>query len=59
MSKFSHKYNFNAKGILYIEDGAIHVENESTGELVKISDMLQDFHGKECTLSVAYSEEIG
>lgn len=58
MSKFSNKYNFSAKGILYIENGALCIENENTGELVNIAEMLKDFHQKECTLSVAYSEEI-
>ena len=58
MSKFSNKYNFSAKGILYVENNALYVENENTGELVNIADMLEDFHKKECTLSVAYQEEI-
>ena len=58
MSKFARKYNFNAKGILYIEDGVIHIENEETGALVNIVDLLADFHGKECTLTVAYAEDV-
>lgn len=58
MSKFARKYNFNAKGILYIENGVIHIENEESGELVNIVDMLTDFHGKECTLTVAYAEDV-
>ena len=58
MSKFARKYNFNAKGILYVEDGVISVENEETGELVNIPDLLADFIGKECTISVAYAEDI-
>ena len=58
MSKFARKYNFNAKGILYVEDGVISVENEETGELVNIPELLSDFIGKECTLTVAYAEDI-
>ena len=58
MSKLARKYNFNAKGILYIEDGVLHIENEETGELVNIVDMLEDFKGKECTLTVAYAEAV-
>ena len=58
MSKFQKKYNFSAKGILYIEDGVISIENSETGELVNIIDHLDDFNGKEATLTVAYSEDI-
>lgn len=58
MSKFARKYNFNAKGILYIEDDVIFVENSETGELVSVSELLSDFVGKECTLAVAYAEDI-
>ena len=57
-SKFARKYNFNAKGVMYIEDGVISVENEETGELVEIHEFLNDFVGKEVTLSVAYAEDI-
>ena len=57
-SKFARKYNFNAKGVMYIEDGVISVENEETGELVEIHEFLNDFIGKEVTLSVAYAEDI-
>lgn len=58
MSKFQKKYNFSAKGILYVEDGVISIENEETGELVNIPELLEDFVEKECTLSVAYAEDI-
>ena len=58
MSKFARKYNFSAKGILYIEDGVLCVENEENGELVNIVEMLEDFSGKECTLTVAYAEDV-
>lgn len=58
MSKFARKYNFNAKGILYIEDEVLYIENSETGELVSISELLNDFAGKECTIAVAYAEDI-
>ena len=58
MSKFQKKYNFSAKGILYVEDGVISIENEETGALVNIYDHLEDFHGKECSLTVAYAEDV-
>lgn len=57
-SKFQKKYNFSAKGILYVEDGVISIENSETGALVNILDHLDDFHGKECTLTVAYAEDV-
>lgn len=58
MSKFSKKFNLTAKGILYAENGIISVENEETGELVQIASMLDDFNGKECTLTIAYNEDL-
>ena len=57
-SKFARKYNFSAKGVLYVDGGVISVENEDTGELVNIPELLSDFIGKECTLTVAYAEDI-
>jgi len=56
MSKINKKYTVSAKGILYIENGVISVENEETGELIQVSDLLDDFSGKECSLTVAYAE---
>lgn len=58
MSKFQKKYNFSAKGILYIEDGVISIENSENGVLVNILDHLDDFNGKEVTLTVAYAEDV-
>ena len=58
MSKFQKKSSFNAKGILYVEDGIIKVENDEPGELVDIFEQLDDFIGKECTLSVAFTDEL-
>lgn len=57
MSKFNKKFTFSAKGILYIEDKNIFVEHDESGELINIADLLGDFHGKECSLSVAYAED--
>lgn len=58
MSKFQKKYNFNAKGILYVQDGVICVENSETGELVKIPELLDEFVGKECSLAIAYADDV-
>lgn len=58
MSKFQKKSSFNAKGVLYIENGVISVENEDTGELIKISEHLDEFNGHECTVSIGYVEDV-
>ena len=58
MSKFQKKCNFSANGILYVEDGVIYIENSETGALVNILNHLEDFHRKECTLTIAYTEDI-
>lgn len=58
MSNFERKYNFKAKGVLYVKDGVICVENPETGELVEIAEHLADFNGKEATLQVSYGEEV-
>jgi hypothetical protein len=57
MSKINKKYTVSAKGIMYIEDGIISVENENTGELIQVADLLEDFNEKECSLTVAYAED--
>ena len=59
MSKFQSKYTFNAKGILYIEDGVISVENSETGECVPITPFIENFNGKECAISINYAEDYG
>lgn len=60
MAKFAKKYNFSAKGILYIEEGIIFIENaEMGGELVPITQFLEDFIGKECAVTVNYTEDMG
>lgn len=58
MSKFQKNYNFKAKGILYVQDGIICIENDENGELVSIPELLGDFIGRECALSVAYVEDV-
>ena len=57
MSKINRKYTVSAKGMLYIEDGVISVENAETGELVSVASLLDDFNQKECSLTVAYAED--
>lgn len=57
MSKVSKKNTLNIKGVIYIEDKVISLEDEN-GELVAISDFAGEFDGKEVSLSIAYAEEI-
>ena len=52
------KYTFSAKAVMYIEDDNIYIEHEETGELIPVASLLEEFSGKECSLSVAYAEEI-
>ena len=58
MSKINKKYTVSAKGIMYVDDGVISIENSETGALIEVADLLNDFNGKECSLSVAYAEDI-
>ena len=44
--------------IASLEDGQIKVENDETGELVDISEELSEFVGKECSVSVAFTEDL-
>ena len=57
-SKVNKKYAVNVKAIFYIEDNVIRFENSDTGELMPLAPLLEDFDGKECTLSVAFAEEV-
>ena len=59
MAKFSNKYNFSAKGILYVEENILSVESAETGELIPIAQFLEDFNGKECAITINYTENIG
>ena len=58
MSKFQKKSSFNAKGILYVEDGVLSIENEETGALVKVCDHLDEFNGHECTVAISFAEDV-
>lgn len=58
MSKINKKYTVSVKAILYVEDNVVSVENAETGELIPLASLLADFSEKECTLSVAYAEDI-
>ena len=55
MAKFASKYSFNAKGIMYVENNILSVESGENGELIPIAQFLEDFSGKECTISINYA----
>lgn len=57
MSNIVLKYVLNAKGILSIEDNEVAIENMDTGELIKLSELLEDFKDKTVKLSVNYDED--
>ena len=41
-----------------MQDGIISIENSETGELVNIHELLDEFIGKECSLAIAYADDI-
>ena len=51
------KYSLNANGILSITDNTVALENLDTGELINLSDLLNDFADKTVKLSVNYDED--
>ena len=57
MSNIVLKYALNAKGILSIDDNEVAIENMDTGELIKLSELLEDFKDKTVKLSVNYDED--
>ena len=59
MANFTKKYTLSAKGILSIEDNIVGIENEETGEMFELKDMLSDFADKSIKLTVAYDESFG
>ncbi|MCD8377871.1 MAG: YonK family protein [Candidatus Gastranaerophilales bacterium] len=52
------KSSLSAKGILYIENGAVYLENPDTGEAVSMDKLLADFEEKTVSMSVSYNEEF-
>ena len=58
MSKVNKKYAVSIKAIFYVENGVVKFENSDTGELMPLAPLLEDFDGKECTLSVTFAEEV-
>lgn len=51
------KYNFNASGLLTIDNGHIYISIEDGPQDVNIANLLCDFDGKYVKLSIDYSEK--
>ena len=59
MSKINKKYSVDVKGILNItDDGVMLVEVEDREEPLLLTDLCEDFNGKNVKISVAYGEEL-
>ena len=57
MANITRKYALNAKGILDIGPTSVGIEIPDTGEIVALSELLEDFDGRSVKLSVTYDEE--
>ena len=58
MSKINKKYSVDAKGVLCIEDGIITLLVEDVEEPVVLSELIEDFKGKEIKIAVNYGVEL-
>ena len=56
-SKIQKKFSVSAKGIIDVTDGIVSIENEDTGELINLATLIEDFDGKDCSLSINYGED--
>jgi hypothetical protein len=55
--KVSKKYSLNIQGVVSVdEDGKAFVSVEDRGDF-EIDELLKDFDGKECKISVNYDED--
>ena len=54
---FTKKYAISAQGILGIDDDGVVIENPDSGELVPLSELLNDFADRAVKLSVTYDED--
>lgn len=53
-ASITKKYALSGHGILEINDEGIFLENQDTGELIDLKDLLVDFKDKDVKLSVTY-----
>lgn len=58
-SSIIKKYTLNGHGILEINDNGVFLENQDTGELIDLKDLLVDFKDKDVKLSVTYDYDYG
>lgn len=57
MANITLKYALNAKGILSIEENVVSLEVPDTGEVINLSELLEDFADKTVKLSINYDED--
>ena len=57
-AKIQSKYTIQANGILRINNEEVFVENDDTGDLISLSELVVDFADKGVKLSIAYGEEL-
>jgi hypothetical protein len=53
-ASITKKYALSGHGILEINDDGVFLENQDTGELIDLKDLLVDFKDKDVKLSVTY-----
>ena len=53
-ASITKKYALSGHGILEINDDGVFLENQDTGELIDLRDLLVDFKDKDVKLSVTY-----
>ena len=58
-ASITKKYALNGHGILEINDDGVFLENQDTGELIDLKDLLVDFKDKDVKLSVTYDYDYG
>ena len=53
-ASITKKYALSGHGILEINDDGVFLENQDTGELIDLRDLLVDFKDKDVKLSITY-----
>lgn len=56
--KIKKSFGANVQGILDIKnDGSIFIEVEDIGEPISLAEFIQEFNGKDCKITVAFTTE--
>lgn len=58
MSKINKKYSATIKGTLCIDENILSVEVENIENPVKLSDLFEDFDGKDICITIFYNQEF-